>query len=565
MNGFAQAPDTLWTRTYGSAEINELGQSVNPTKNGGFIIVGVKNHGTENSSIWLIKTNSHGDTTWTKSYGGYGSPAYSTYVEQTTDDGYIISGYIAPYNGDKYYQLWLLKTDDAGDTTWTLTYGGSGLDQGRSVQQTADGGYIVTGNTGSGDLLLLKTNSIGEISWTKTYGGDKEDYGNAISLTNDGGYIISGWSSSNTISENNGFWLIKTNSAGDSSWTLLLEGNNIAAAWSAEQTKDNGYICTGHNGNNKIWLVKVDAEGDTTWTKSFGNKGTSQGRDVKETSDGGYIITGFTELYGANERDLWIIKTDSFGNKLWDKIIANQYDDYGVSIQQTFDDRYLIAGYTETDGSGKYDVWLVRLEADQEGIKYKWHVTSSGSDITGDGSESLPFLTIQNGINYASDGDTVLVHPGIYVENINYNGKNIVVGSLTLTTGDTSYISQTIIDGNQNWGVVKFENGEDSTATLNGFKITNGSYLGISCSNSNPTISDCIVTKNGPTIGRGISCTYSSPSLIRLKITDNDNIGIALMDQSSPLIEDSEISDNNGSGIYCNRQCSPNISNVIIK
>ena len=85
--------------------------------------------------------------------------------------------------------------------------------------------------------------------------------------------------------------------------------------------------------------------------------------------------------------------------------------------------------------------------------------------------------TIQAGINNAANGDTVLVYPGVYIENINFMGKNIVVGSLFLTTGDTSYISQTVIDGNNNGIVVTFENGENSTAMLCGFSIIHGKGL----------------------------------------------------------------------------------------
>ena len=81
------------------------------------------------------------------------------------------------------------------------------------------------------------------------------------------------------------------------------------------------------------------------------------------------------------------------------------------------------------------------------------------------------YATIQEGINAATDGDTILVQPATYQENINFLGKEITVGSLYLTTGDTAYISQTVIDGNQNASVVTFENEETSNAVLSGFVI----------------------------------------------------------------------------------------------
>ncbi len=164
--------------------------------------------------------------------------------------------------------------------------------------------------------------------------------------------------------------------------------------------------------------------------------------------------------------------------------------------------------------------------------------------------------TIQAGINVAVNGDTVLVQPGTYVENINYNGSNITVASLFLTTQDTTFISQTTIDGNQNGSVVTFESGEDSTALLCGFKITKGvsNYSlhlggGITCkNNSNPSIQNLIITDNFCShYGRvaGLYCYGSSPNLKNILITDNESWG-------------------NPSGIFCGWNSNPNLENVII-
>lgn len=185
--------------------------------------------------------------------------------------------------------------------------------------------------------------------------------------------------------------------------------------------------------------------------------------------------------------------------------------------------------------------------------------------------------TIQEGINAANQGDTVLVDAGTYGENINFNGSNITVASLYLATQDTSYISQTIIDGNQNGSVVTFENGEDSTAFLCGFTIING-YAdfgsGIYCKySSSPRLENVIISENNAShSGGGIYCKYSSsPCLKNVIIINNTSTsyggGIYCEDNSSPCLEKVTISGNDshhGGGICCLFDSSPSLKNVII-
>ena len=209
--------------------------------------------------------------------------------------------------------------------------------------------------------------------------------------------------------------------------------------------------------------------------------------------------------------------------------------------------------------------------------------------------------TIQAGIDASVDGDIVLVQPGTYVENINYNGKAITVGSLFYSTQDTTYISQTIIDGNQNDCVVRFENGETENAVLVGFIITNGSIYpyggGIYCYESNPSLQNVIITGNiayrgaggiycyesNPSLqdvtisdnycsgsGGGIHCWESNPSLLNVTISDNSSSytggGIFCMN-SHPSLESVTISDNStshsGGGIYC-MNSNPSMESVTI-
>lgn len=202
--------------------------------------------------------------------------------------------------------------------------------------------------------------------------------------------------------------------------------------------------------------------------------------------------------------------------------------------------------------------------------------TPIGTGIMIDDFRIYNIPTIQEMINEASDGDTVLVQPGTYVENINFNGKNIVLASLFLTTRDTSYISQTVIDGNNNGSVVNFERGENYTSVLCGFTITNGFAEwggGIHCWLSDPTLNNLIIKENiGNSHGGGIACTLSDPIITNVIIKNNSvnlNSGAGLVcHDASPLLTNVIITNNsakwNGSGISCWGNSSPSFINVNI-
>jgi uncharacterized protein (TIGR02145 family) len=205
-----------------------------------------------------------------------------------------------------------------------------------------------------------------------------------------------------------------------------------------------------------------------------------------------------------------------------------------------------------------------------------WHVSIEGSDETGDGSEGSPFATIQFGIDASLSGDTVLVQPGTFVETINYNGKNIVLGSLTLISEDDSYIGQTIIDGDHAGSVITIGLAEDSTTVLHGFTIRNGQGLnggGINCYNASPQIVNCRISGNTATsYGGGLCFDVNSKALIENCLIDDNNAtlggGIFCEINSDIKITDvtirGNVATNIGGGFYCTA-ANPLFTRVLIE
>ncbi len=233
--------------------------------------------------VLLLATFAQAQQTWIKTYGGkHDDRGYS--VQQTTDGGYIIAGYSFSFRDSLYGDVYLIKTNASGDTAWTKTYGGTNVDVGWSVQQTSDGGYIVAGQTasfGAGytDVYLIKTNASGDTTWTRTYGATYNDLGYSVQQTSDGGYVISGATDSYGVGGD--VYLVKTNAAGDTLWTRTCGGTGEERGYSVQQTTDGGYIVAGNTyiagRNHDVYIVKTNASGDTLWTRTCGGTGEDMG------------------------------------------------------------------------------------------------------------------------------------------------------------------------------------------------------------------------------------------------------------------------------------------------
>ncbi|HIA36898.1 MAG TPA: hypothetical protein EYN89_09290, partial [Flavobacteriales bacterium] len=291
-------------------------------------------------------------------------------IIQTADGGYMLTGFTNTF-GPNYYDACLIKTDNSGSIEWSKAYGkaSSGtIEKGHSVEQTNDGGYIICGESngygaGSYDYYLVRTDSIGDTMWTNVYGGSQVDRAYDVMQTNDGGFVIAGETRSFGVNSNYSALVVRTDPNGDTLWAKTYGSASSDYGYSIKQTADQGFILVGKSGYNNVLLVKTNSSGDTLWTKQYGGSDLDQGNDVLQTIDGGYIILGETKSFGAGGRDIYVIRIDGSGSLLWSKTYGGTLDDFGNSIQTASDGGYIISGYTSSFGNGSTDAYIISINS----------------------------------------------------------------------------------------------------------------------------------------------------------------------------------------------------------
>jgi hypothetical protein len=368
--------------TFGGSEY-DFGSCVQQTDDGGYIIAAeTESYGAGGNDVWLIKTDSDGNEQWSKTFGG-ADDDWSSFVRQTYDSGYIITGVTTSF-GPGLQDAWLIKTDADGNEQWSKTFGGASNDGGWIVRPTIDDGYIILGLTDSfgenWDYWLIKTDSDGNEEWNKTYGGGGTEWCYGLQPVDDG-YIIVGYVVPTRMFDKIYCWVVKTDLNGNEEWNKIIKETRHVGALCVRQTSDDGYIISGETVTfglaivgtfffyfgGDMWLVKIDADGNMEWEKSFGGKILEDcGRSIELTDDGGYIIAGFTKGFGSSIKQMqmapplskvWVVKTDSDGNK-----ISEQEYSRGLCwwIEKTNDGGYIATGCTKPHGKG--DVFLLKID-----------------------------------------------------------------------------------------------------------------------------------------------------------------------------------------------------------
>ncbi|MFQ5335058.1 MAG: hypothetical protein ACE5DN_03180 [Flavobacteriales bacterium] len=369
---FAQA---TFTQSYGTADYYERGNSVMQIPDGGYIITGrtVRFGSGGGVNAYLVRVDKNGKMLWEKSFGGKGSEEGLS-VRATDDGGYIIAGFTNSF-GAGAADVYLVKTKADGSEEWSKTYGGTGIDKAHSVKQTRDGGYIITGETysfGNGwvNCYLIRTNEKGDTLWTKVYGGNGIEEGNSVFETADGGFVITGATNSFGAGDYD-VYLIRTDSKGNMLWMQAFGGSGPERGLCVEEARDGGFILSGYtesfgSGGVDIYLIKTNAKGEQEWVNTFGGKTDEYGNCVVQTRDDGFAVCGSTNSYGKGGTDVYLLDITKEGEMTWSKTYGTSTDESANCLQQTLDGGYVMVGsavkFSENGQNSEKvkDVYLVK-------------------------------------------------------------------------------------------------------------------------------------------------------------------------------------------------------------
>ena len=438
-------------------------------------------------SITNISLHSQPSIEWQKCLGGSSDDeAYS--VQQVADGGYIVAGTTSSNDGDvigNHAQFtrdyWILKFDNSGNQQWQKFLGGTDSEDVGAIQQTADGGYIVTGsaisndgdvigNHGSLDFWMVKLDINGNIQWQKCLGGTNIEIAHDIQQTSDGGYILAGETYTNDDGDVSGihtdifgnvnwpdYWVVKTDNQGNIQWQKCLGGTSDDRAYSVKETADGGFLVggwsastdgdvTGNHGTDDYWIVKLGNGGNIQWQKSLGGTNSDLLKNIEKTLDGGYVIAGTSgssdnDVIGANgQSDLWVVKIDQSGNIQWQRCLGGTEFDDGAFAQQTADGGYIVTGSPQSndgDVSGNHsfyyeDFWAVKLNSTGN---IEWQKCYGGTNS--DESECIRQTTdggyIMAGYTLSNNGQI----------SGNHGGNDIWIVKLSAFAGELNDFSQT--------------------------------------------------------------------------------------------------------------------------
>ncbi len=500
----AQNYNLYWDKTFGGTS-RDWNSNVSVNSEGELFIVGdsqsdisgdksiaLCNTPNPNSDIWLLKLDTSGAILWQKAFGGASDERLPQLhhlnnvnkemllVCHSTSD---ISCTKTEPNRDTIPLLsadyWVCLLDSSGNIIWDKTLGGDNFDDYLQATQLSSGEFIIGGESNSpvgydksvanysisNDIWTIQLNASGTIIGDNVFGGDGVEYLSAIIPDSNGNFLIAGSTASDISGDvsqtgqgNLDYWMIKVDGAGNKIWDKRFGGSGPDRCNYATRTTDNGYILCGFTvspqdgdvseapkGIQDYWIVKTDSAGNKLWDRRFGGSGGSFGSWIKPAPGSGYWMGGYSNSgavldvsepsYGGS--DYWIIKTDESGNKLFDKRFGGNTDDFFTSMAILSDSTMMAFGYSDSGSSAV-------KTAQSKGWMDYWMVKFSYTDTITSLPDHNNFLSESKIIPNPSNGSFIYEfqlqeNTEMIVEIYDLTGKLVFNSNLTFITGYHSY------------------------------------------------------------------------------------------------------------------------------
>lgn len=314
----------LWSKTYGGEKDNDFGWTLLETEDKGFMIAGwTGSFGAGGSDVYFIRTDSKGDTLWTRAVGGEKDERVTNIIK-TYDGNYVAVGQTESFGAGER-DGYLIKINDDGKIIWTKTYGDELLDRTFYVKENVNHDLLISGITsnnsnGGEDVLVIKTDEYGNTIWQKNYGYELDDVGHDIILTPSNEIIVSGYYQREEGKEYHNPYFVKLSTEGEVIWEKRLTDSRDIHVIHTSEIEDGNFVAAGYLRDNDkspwdCFLMKIDKNGELIWMKTYGEKDVNDlGYTVTKGIDGGFVITGYTYRNENGGGDFWIFKVDDDGN-----------------------------------------------------------------------------------------------------------------------------------------------------------------------------------------------------------------------------------------------------------
>lgn len=456
---YAQSFILYGDKTYGGNKVEKWGKFIYAGNNQ-FILFGTSNTSIngdktdslcepisgQSSDCWLLRIDTAFNIIWDKSLGGSRDDQNPNLILTGIDGQMMLSSRSQSDSSCEKSEnnrsfpgfapdYWICLIDTNGNKIWDKTFGGSNYDDFAKIIQLTSGDYIVTGvsgspisgektvaNYGAKDFWAVKIDSLGNKLWDKVYGGTGQEISssgnnNGFSLLAEtgGNFVIVGATNSpvsGDISDTSrgglDIWIIKCDSAGNKIWDKRYGGSGSDVCGHVVKTNDNGYIICGgtdspisgevsdsSRGGDDVWLIKIDSVGNKLWDKRYGGNNGDGGIWIEIAPDGGYWVNSTTDSDSSFEisepnygiADYWIFKIDSTGNKIWDKRFGGPGYDNASNFVIMPDTSIFLFGYADSGTTA------IKTDAGKGGYDF-WIVHFK----YGYNTVSVNELTIQNNL-----------------------------------------------------------------------------------------------------------------------------------------------------------------------